>query len=396
MKHTTKTFYLSGKEFSRLPVLIELLTEQTEHSADGFLERCYLSVSKIHILVVTTLPSTAENRNGNKKDIQKITVSSGFPFQGSQLSLHELACLKCVLCIYFWDMKLEKYLSWGWCLEASHLAMMWLCWTVPQHPHLSDLLSPATLVELYSSLLVCGKFPKATVDATSSKRNVQKWKRLRKWFETLGRRIRWNLRTRQWTSSEYFSLWSQDKVTLETIFESTQVREKSSSDGEKTLEEMERKNETLCWKHCTPQGTPFSPGRFCKLQSIAHNFPNFCHILIPPVLLFIFPHVFSFAEIPTVTSIYIIIPIKRDTQLPKKKNNNKEKPSSPIYFYVATMLDAPHQLPPWVNILLRASGTWRFMKVLGCYPYKYQVHFYFLNKLLEQDLRVKVNWDMYT
>lgn len=88
---------------------------------------------------------------------------------------------------------------------------------------------------------------------------------------------------------------------------------------------MERKNETLCWKHCTPQGTPFSPGRFCKLQSIAHNFPNFCHILIPPVLLFIFPHVFSFAEIPTVTSIYIIIPIKRDTQLPKKKQQQQQR-----------------------------------------------------------------------
>ena len=265
MKHTTKTFYLSGKEFSRLPVLIELLTEQTEHSADGSLERCHLSVSKIHILVVTTLPSTAEDRNGNKKDIQKIMVSSGFPLL---LLLHELACLKCVLCIYFWDMKLEKYLSWGWCLEASHSAMTWLCWTVPQHPHLSDLLSPGTLVELYSSLLVCGKFPRATVNATSSKRNVQKWKRLRKWFETLERRIRWNLRTRQWTSSEYFSLWSQDKVTLETVFESTQVRGKSSSDGEKTLEEMERKNETLCWKHCPPQGDTIYP--WAVLQTSVH------------------------------------------------------------------------------------------------------------------------------
>lgn len=39
-----------------------------------------MSVSKIHTLVVNTLPSTAENRNRNKKDIQKIMVFSEFLF----------------------------------------------------------------------------------------------------------------------------------------------------------------------------------------------------------------------------------------------------------------------------------------------------------------------------
>ena len=51
----------------------------------------------------------------------------------------------------------------------------------------------------------------------------------------------------------------------------------------------------------------------------------------------------------------------------------------------------PPTLPPWENTAELASGTWRFMKTLGCYPYYYQVHFYFLNKSLTQDLRVIVN-----
>ena len=111
--------------------------------------------------------------------------------------------------------------------------------------------------------------------ATSSERKVQKWKRLRKCFEILGRRIRGNLRTTPWTSSQYFPLWSQDKVTLKTIRKSTQVREKSSSDGEKTLEEMERKNEILLETLYSPQGAPFSPGQLCRLQSMHITFPIF-------------------------------------------------------------------------------------------------------------------------
>ena len=50
-----------------------------------------MSVSKIHTLVVNTLPSTAENRNRSKKDIQRIVVFSEFLF----LSLmHKLVYLK--------------------------------------------------------------------------------------------------------------------------------------------------------------------------------------------------------------------------------------------------------------------------------------------------------------
>ena len=75
-------------------------------------------------------------------------------------------------------------------------------------------------------------------------------------------------------------LWRQDlKVTLletlKAIRESTQVREKSSSDGEKTLEEMERKNEIVLETLYSPQGAPFSPGKLCKLQSMHQIFPIF-------------------------------------------------------------------------------------------------------------------------
>lgn len=56
MTHTTETFYLSGKEFSQLPVLTELDIEQNKHSADSSLETYYWGISKSHTLVAPSHP----------------------------------------------------------------------------------------------------------------------------------------------------------------------------------------------------------------------------------------------------------------------------------------------------------------------------------------------------
>lgn len=76
VKHTTKTFYLSGKEFSSLPALIELSTQNKQHSVDGSMETCYFGVSKLHILAPLPHPHPNTNWEEERKKIQKITIAS--------------------------------------------------------------------------------------------------------------------------------------------------------------------------------------------------------------------------------------------------------------------------------------------------------------------------------
>ena len=85
--------------------------------------------------------------------------------------------------------------------------------------------------------------------------------------------------------------------------------------------------------------------------------------------------------------------LKRLSSSSSKRNTWSPKPPSKFTHILLSChrVRCPPTLPPWENTAVLASGTWRFMKTLGCYPYYYQVHFYFLNKSLKQDLRVIVN-----
>lgn len=174
----------------------------------------------------------------------------------------------------FWDMKFEKLLVMGWCLEVGHLVMMWLSLTGPQYPRLNDLLSPGTL---WNYIVLCLSVKSSLKQEWKllPVREWYTWKRLRKCFEILGRRIRGNLRTMPWTSSQYFSLWSQGKGTLKTIRKSIQVREKSSSDGEKTLEEMARKKWDCARNTILPTRGTICTGAVMQTSIPAHNLPIF-------------------------------------------------------------------------------------------------------------------------
>lgn len=227
-----------------------------------------LECSRGHTLVVSTLPSTAEI-GIEIKDIQKIMVSE-FLF----LSLmHKLVYLN-VYSAVFWDMKFEKLLVMGWCLEVSHLVMMWLSLTGPSIRILNDLLSPGTL---WNYIVLC-------LSVKSSLK--QEWKLLpvREWYTEMEevKKMLWSFgkENSRGTSelcheqAHSISLWSQGKGTLETI-EKVFKSGKKPSDGEKTLRGDGKKNEIVLETLYSPQGHYLATGTVIPSQIPLPNIPNF-------------------------------------------------------------------------------------------------------------------------
>lgn len=140
----------------------------------------------------------------------------------------------------FWDRTFGKRLSWGWCLEVSHFAVMWLLVSLNWPPISTSRWRWFSLPRNFGGILQFWLTVKGSLEQQYMLVPVRKMyrkKKLRKWLETLGRGIWWSLRAGIWTSSQCFSRRSQNEVTLETISESAQGRAQSSSDGEKMLEE---------------------------------------------------------------------------------------------------------------------------------------------------------------